>query len=106
MAERRSTVEQVLVNCLETVECLALTTHRMTHYQSLVDLYSSFRPTECQRGMYQHKVDLDMLNAAKIKLADVSSVSPSSDIMYFRVLSVFSLKKIDINSEMYRMWQV
>ena len=32
-----------------------------------------------QRGMYQHKVDLDMLNAVKFKLADVSSVSPSSE---------------------------
>ena len=29
--------------------------------------------------MYQRKVDLDMLNAVKIKLADVSSVSPSSE---------------------------
>ena len=29
-------------------------------------------------GMYQRKVDLNMLNAVKIKLADVSSVSPSS----------------------------
>ena len=32
-----------------------------------------------QRGMYQRKVDVDMMNAAKIKLADVSSVSPSSE---------------------------
>ena len=32
-----------------------------------------------QRGMYQRKVDLDMLNAVKIKLAGVSSVSPSSE---------------------------
>ena len=29
--------------------------------------------------MYQREVDLDMLNAVKIKLADVSSVSPSSE---------------------------
>ena len=29
--------------------------------------------------MYQRKVDMDMLNAVKIKLADVSSVSPSSE---------------------------
>ena len=29
--------------------------------------------------MYQRKVDLDMLNAVKIKLADVSSISPSSE---------------------------
>ena len=29
--------------------------------------------------MYQRKVDLDMLSAVKIKLADVSSVSPSSE---------------------------
>ena len=32
-----------------------------------------------QRGMYQHKVDLDMLNAVKFKLADVWSISPSSE---------------------------
>ena len=29
--------------------------------------------------MYQRKVDLDMLNAVKNVLADVSSVSPSSE---------------------------
>ena len=29
--------------------------------------------------MYQRKVDVDMLNAVKIMLADVSSVSPSSE---------------------------
>ena len=29
--------------------------------------------------MYQRKVDLDMLNAVKSVLADVSSVSPSSE---------------------------
>ena len=29
--------------------------------------------------MYQCKVDLDLLNAVKIKLADVSSVSPLSE---------------------------
>ena len=29
--------------------------------------------------MYQRKVDVDMLNAAKSVLADVSSVSPSSE---------------------------
>ena len=29
--------------------------------------------------MYQRKVDVDMLNAIKIVLADVSSVSPSSE---------------------------
>ena len=32
-----------------------------------------------QRGMYQRKVDVDMLNAVKSVLADVSSVSPSSE---------------------------
>ena len=30
--------------------------------------------------MYQHKVDVDMLNAIKSMLADVSSVSPSSGL--------------------------
>ena len=29
--------------------------------------------------MYQRKVDLDMSNAVKIKLADVSSISPLSE---------------------------
>ena len=32
-----------------------------------------------KRTMYQHKVDVDMLNAVKSVLADVSSVSPSSE---------------------------
>ena len=31
------------------------------------------------RTMYQRKVDVDMLNAVKSVLADVSSVSPSSE---------------------------
>ena len=39
-----------------------------------------FSEIQCRQillcGMYQRKVDLDMLNAIKIKLADVSSVSP------------------------------
>ena len=29
--------------------------------------------------MYQHEVDVDMLNAVKSLLADVSSISPSSE---------------------------
>ena len=41
-----------------------------------------------QRGMYQRKVDLDMLNAVKIKLADVSSVSAiCSDERFLSCLS-------------------
>ena len=32
-----------------------------------------------KRSMYQRKVDVDMLNAVKSVLADVSSVSPSSE---------------------------
>ena len=32
-----------------------------------------------KRRMYQRKVDVDMLNAIKSVLADVSSVSPSSE---------------------------
>ena len=32
-----------------------------------------------KRTMYQRKVDVDMLNAVKNLLADVSSVSPSSE---------------------------
>ena len=35
--------------------------------------------TMYQRTMYQHKVDLDMLNAIKSVLADISSVSPLSE---------------------------
>ena len=31
------------------------------------------------RRMYQRKVDVDMLNAVKSALADVSSISPSSE---------------------------
>ena len=31
-----------------------------------------------KRAMYQRKVDVDMLNAVESVLADVSSVSPSS----------------------------
>ena len=32
-----------------------------------------------KRTMYQHKVDVDMVNDVKSVLADVSSVSPSSE---------------------------
>ena len=32
--------------------------------------------------MYQRKVNLDMLNAVKIKSADVSSLGPSSDLCF------------------------
>ena len=35
--------------------------------------------------MYQRKVDVDMLNAVKSVLADVSSVSPSSEQRVFRL---------------------
>ena len=34
-----------------------------------------------KRTMYQRKVDVDMLNAVKSVLADVSSVSPLSELM-------------------------
>ena len=34
-----------------------------------------------KRTMYQHKVDVDMLNAVKSVLADVLSVSPLSKII-------------------------
>ena len=36
-----------------------------------------------KRTMYQRKVDVDMLNAIKSVLADVSSVSPSSELLGF-----------------------
>ena len=38
-----------------------------------------FRVSHVKRTMYQRKVDVDMLNAVKSVLADVSSVSPSSE---------------------------
>ena len=37
--------------------------------------------------MYQRKVDVDMLHAGKSVLADVSSVSPSSEPFVFAVCS-------------------
>ena len=41
--------------------------------------------------MYQRKIDVDMLNAVKSVLADVSSVSPSSEQSLST--SVFALTK-------------
>ena len=38
-------------------------------------------------SMYQHKVDVDMLNTVKSMLADVSSVSPSSEQTVFALCS-------------------
>ena len=32
-----------------------------------------------KHALYQHKVDVDMLNAVKGVLADISSISPSSE---------------------------
>ena len=40
--------------------------------------------------MYQRKVDVDMLNAVKSMLADVSSVSPSSEQRQFPALNRWS----------------
>ena len=40
---------------------------------------SSFGLRRCSGEMYQRKVDVDMLNAVKSVLADVSSVSPLSE---------------------------
>ena len=42
-----------------------------------------------KRTLYQRKVDVDMLNAVKSVLADVLSVSPSSE----QSLCVFALTK-------------
>ena len=39
--------------------------------------------------MYQRKVDVDTLNAIKSMLADVSSVSPSSEQRYSRMRILF-----------------
>ena len=41
-------------------------------------------PIAIKRTMYQLKVDVDMLNAVKSVLADVSSVSPSSELSFYR----------------------
>ena len=38
-----------------------------------------------KRTMYQCKVDVDMLNAVKSVLADVSSVNPSSEHIYINL---------------------
>ena len=40
--------------------------------------------------MYQRKVDVDMLNAVVCVLADVSSVSPSSEQRTFTMLTPFA----------------
>ena len=52
--------------------------------------------------MYQRKVDVDMLNAVKSVLADVSSVSPSSEQGFltsvgFRQHTLYGVQHIDIN---------
>ena len=41
--------------------------------------FLKFRVRHVKRTIYQCKVDVDMLNAEKSVLADVSSVSPSSE---------------------------
>ena len=52
-----------------------------------------------KRTMYQRKVDVDMLNTVKSVLADVSSVSPSSeqkrDQSLWELVLVFSLLGIE-----------
>ena len=48
-------------------------------YQSLRELVLVCVGVVIKRTMYQRKVDADMLNAVKSMLADVSSVSPSSE---------------------------
>ena len=40
---------------------------------------SKTKGTSCLCTMYQLKADVDMLNAAKSVLADISSLSPSSE---------------------------
>ena len=45
----------------------------------LVPVRTSFGLRRRGGTMYQRKVDVDMLNAVKSVLADVSSVSPSSE---------------------------
>ena len=48
-------------------------------YWYLWELVLVYVGVAVKRTMYQHKVDVDMLNAVKSVLADVSSVSPSSE---------------------------
>ena len=47
-----------------------------------------------QRGMYQRKVHLNILNAVKIKLADVSSISPSSEQRWDCGLGMFNFPSL------------
>ena len=42
-------------------------------------LSQKLRPEKKKRTMYQRKVDADMLNAVNSVLADISSISPSSE---------------------------
>ena len=44
--------------------------------------------------MYQRKIDVEMLNAVKSVLADVSSVSPSSDQKLIRCLLVLVWREV------------
>ena len=49
-----------------------------------------------KRTMYQRKVDVDMLNAVKSLLADVSSVSPSSEQRACLFVCLFVFNGVDL----------
>ena len=53
----------------------------------------SCRQLVVNNTMYQRKVDVDMLNAVKSVLADVSSVSPSSEMSANTLFTAFSISK-------------
>ena len=55
----------------------------------LVPVRTSFGLWRCGGTMYQCKVDVDMLNAVKNALADISSISPSSEQRGLRVRREF-----------------
>ena len=63
--------QKIAHNLQTTVKRASTSVHDNTKH-----MYWSLKHT-----MYQRKVDVDMLNAVKSMLADVSSVSPSSELM-------------------------
>ena len=72
-----------------SIQDVSITKGRMTEIRKATQYIRILVPVRTSFGLRRHsgttwnvsaysKVDLDMLNAVKIKLADVSSVSPSS----------------------------
>ena len=77
----------VLLTC-----CLSKkATQTTVNFGILVPVRTSFGLRQRSGTMYQRKVDVDMLNAVKSVLADVLSVSPSSELVH----SKFCLASLD-----------